>query len=129
MPSKSEKISKSSSFSENFSIAIHSGIGMDIGLYASYSNKFLGGAGSNSNNGYYTSEYANYYGESNGGPNAFNLSWDLAGAINMGPVAINVFISRGLLNHKGLGEWDEGQGKNVINKFGVSLSYLFGSQF
>jgi len=110
-------------FSRKFSIAIHGGIGMDLGLYASYSKDFLGGGGSD--NGY-SEEYDDYYGEDNGGPNAFNLTWDLAGTININKFAVNVFMSKGLLNHKGVGEWEDGGGKNVINKMGVSVSYLFG---
>lgn len=110
-------------FSNKFSIAIHGGIGMDLGLYASYSKDILGG--NDSNNGY-TKEYDDYYGKDNGGPNAFNLTWDLAGTININKFAVNVFMSKGLVNHKGVGEWDNGEGKNVINKFGISISYLFG---
>jgi len=111
-------------FSENFSISVHGGIGMDFGLYACYSNKFLGGS---SNDTSYTTEYSDYYGEKNNGPNFFNMTWDIGGSINIGPVALNAFMSKGFLNHKGIGEWEDGTSHNNINKFGFSISYLFGS--
>lgn len=110
-------------FSRKFSIAIHGGIGLDMGLYAAYSKGFLGI--SDSDNGY-SQDYSDYYGEDNGGPNAFNMTWDIALTININKVAINAFMSKGLLNHKGAGEWEDGGGRNVVNKIGISLSFLFG---
>ena len=80
--------------------------------------------GTDDDNGY-SESYSDYYGESNGGPNAFNMTWDIALTLNLNKIAINAFMSTGLLNHKGLGEWDDGEGKNLINKLGVSMSFLF----
>ena len=111
-------------FSNKFSIAVHGGIGLDLGLYASYSKNFLGI--SDSDDGY-SETYSDYYGKDTGGPNAFNMTWDIACSININKVAINAFMSKGLLNHKGLGEWDDGGGKNAINKIGISLSFLLGN--
>ena len=110
-------------FSRKFSIAIHGGIGMDLGLYAVYSKNPLGTTDSNDE---YQETYSDYYGESNGGPNRFNMTWDLACSINIYCIALNAFMSKGLLNHKGFGEWDDGGGRTVINKIGFSISYQFG---
>lgn len=111
-------------FAKKFSLALHGGLGMDIGLYALYKQDRFGDT--DSEDGYET-EYTDYYGKENGGPNRFNLTWDVAGTINIKNMAITAFMSRGLIHHKGLGEWDDGGGKNLINKWGVSISYLFGS--
>ncbi len=112
-------------FSRNFSISIHGGIGMDLGLYACYSYKFLGGSRNDSS---YSTVYSDYYGEGNNGPNAFNMTWDIGGSVNIGPVAFNAFMSKGFLNHKGIGEWEDGTSRNNINKFGFSISFLFGAE-
>ena len=109
-------------FANRYSLAVHGGLGFDLGLYACYSKNFLGDT--DNDNGY-SESYSDYYGESNGGPNAFNMTWDIALTLNLNKIAINAFMSTGLLNHKGLGEWDDGEGKNLINKLGVSMSFLF----
>ncbi len=116
-------------FSENFSIAVHGGLGVDMGLYACYSENFLGTQSSSSSSSSSSSEvYDKYYGE-DGCPNWLNLTWDIAGTINMGPVAVSAYLSKGFINHDKcfvVGE-DNYDWKYYINKFGISVSWLFGA--
>lgn len=112
-------------FSENFSIAIHGGVSADYGIYASYTKEFLGISSSDSGTSY---SYDKYYGSSSQqGPNQFQLNWDLAASFNIHKIAINTYISRGLLDNSHLHDGITGAEKIKINKFGVSLSILMGS--
>ena len=110
-------------FSKNFSIALHGGVGMDIGIYAFYAGSFMG-AGDDSN----SEVMSDYYGEENYGPKRVNFTLDFGASFNIGPVAINGFFSKGLTNHTGIIDWDGEKGTTHINKFGFSISYLIGGE-
>ncbi|MBQ9236402.1 MAG: PEGA domain-containing protein [Prevotella sp.] len=110
-------------FSKKFSIAIRGGVSMDVGLYAFYAGSFMG-ASDDSN----SEVMSDYYGEDNIGPRRINFTADLGVSFNIGPVGINGFYSKGLTNHSGIVDWEDGGGKTHINKFGLSISWLIGDK-
>lgn len=109
-------------FSRNFSIALHGGVSFDVGLYACYSKNFLGVSSDNES----SQIYDDYYGNSNSGPNRFQINWDLAASINISRIGINAYMSRGMLDNSGLHDMIDGADKIKVNKFGISISYLIG---
>lgn len=108
-------------FSKKFSVAIHGGIGMDIGLYAFYSGSFLAMSDDSDSD-----VMSDYYGEDYGGPKRVNFTADIGLQINIGHLGINASYSKGLTNHSAIIDWSEGEGKTRMNKFAFSLSWLFG---
>ena len=104
----------------NFCVAIHGGMGMDIGLYAFYAGSVLGATDDSSKE-----LISDYYGEDNYGPKRVNFTADLALSINYKWIGLNAFYSQGLTNHDSIVEWEDGGGSTHINKFGLSLSFLF----
>ena len=105
-------------FSRKFSISLHSGVGMDVGIHASYAGGALGIGNADD-----AEPITDYYGKSNSGPGRLNFTIDFGLQLNMGPVGLNVFYSKGIKNHGNIVGWEEDV-KTKINKFGFSLSYV-----
>lgn len=101
-------------FSRKIALALHTGIGMDIGILGKYS--------SDSNSSGYSDSITDYYGDS-GCPQRFNLTWDFAASMNFGLIGINFVYSRGLSNHPHI---LTGADKTEMNKLALSVSFLIG---
>lgn len=101
-------------FAKKFALSVHGGVGMDCGIYASFSS-------TEDDN---VEPVTDYYGEE-GWPNRFNLSAEVGVGLRMGPVQLKGQYSKGLTDHKFY--TDLGDYKTIQKKLSFSISWVFSS--
>ena len=100
-------------FSENFSLFIKGGLGLDCGLFGSYEETVDG-----ENSPYYTSD--DIYGNTDfGDMKRFNLSSEFGGGFQIKKVLFDISLSKGLLNQT------SGDGYTTKQNKGIMASLVF----
>ncbi len=99
-------------FANKVALAIHGGIGLDYGLYASFSSTE-----------YENSEPSTEYYGLDGWPNRFNASAEIGVGFRVGKIQVNAQYSKGLSDHKFYS--DQGEFKTIQNKLSLTISWMF----